>query len=176
MKRVSNRLHYTLITIIAVLFVAVAVYALTPGVAPNPGHVISNVAPPSACSSGQFLKWDGTAWVCGVASATTATGWEDITENINKFDLKCEYKWVGLLGDGGTYLMPTAAGTLNTTLYATKVKSDITSTLVHISQVQIDGSYVTISKEITVNYNNKGDFVYYVDGTKQAKIHTYKRC
>lgn len=40
------------------------VIALTPGVAPNPGHVITSVAPPAPCEAGQFLQFDGTNWVC----------------------------------------------------------------------------------------------------------------
>ncbi len=40
------------------------VYALTPGTAPNPGHTINEIAPPNSCSAGQFLKFDGTNWVC----------------------------------------------------------------------------------------------------------------
>jgi hypothetical protein len=69
----SNRLAYTLIIIGILIIVAVGVYAanslLTPGVAPNPGHTISQTAPPSACSAGQVLQWTGASnadggWVC----------------------------------------------------------------------------------------------------------------
>ncbi len=40
------------------------VNALTPGVAPNPGHLITEVAPPSGCGSGQILGWSGGSWGC----------------------------------------------------------------------------------------------------------------
>lgn len=60
----SNKLSYTLVAIVIVLIIGVGVYALTPGVAPNPGHSISEVAPPSPCTANQNLQWSGTDWVC----------------------------------------------------------------------------------------------------------------
>ena len=42
----------------------VVVFALTPGVAEDPGHVITSVAPPTGCSTDQVLQWTGTAWSC----------------------------------------------------------------------------------------------------------------
>ena len=61
---ISNRLSYTLITIILLSVIIVGVYALAPGVKPNPGHLITEIAPPAGCSSGQVLSWNGTAWNC----------------------------------------------------------------------------------------------------------------
>lgn len=47
----------------------VGVYALTPGVAPNPGHTLDTVAPPAGCVAGRILKWDGASWTCVAESA-----------------------------------------------------------------------------------------------------------
>ncbi len=60
----SNRALYTFITFGIIIILAVGIYALTPGVAPNPGHLITDVAPPSNCSSGQFLQFNGSNWDC----------------------------------------------------------------------------------------------------------------
>jgi len=65
----TNRWLYTLIIIGILAVTGIGVYALTPGVAPNPGHLISNVAPPSPCAAGQFLKFDGTNWACADVTA-----------------------------------------------------------------------------------------------------------
>ena len=55
----SNRLSFTILSVVAVLLLATVVYAdITPGVAPNPGHTVLQVAPPSTCTDGQFLKWN----------------------------------------------------------------------------------------------------------------------
>ena len=60
----TNRWLYTLIAIGILAIIGVGVYALTPGVAPNPGHLANEMAPPTPCSANQFLKFDGTNWVC----------------------------------------------------------------------------------------------------------------
>ena len=60
----TNRWLYTLIAIGILAIIGVGVYALTPGVAPNPGHLASDMAPPTPCAANQFLKFDGTNWVC----------------------------------------------------------------------------------------------------------------
>ena len=62
--RLSDRLSYTLILIGILAIVGVGVYALAPGVIPNPGHNISQVSVPSPCSSGQILSYNGNTWVC----------------------------------------------------------------------------------------------------------------
>lgn len=63
----SNRWLYTFIVLGILISVGVGVYALTAGTAPNPGHLISEVAPPTGCSANKFLKFDGTNWVCADA-------------------------------------------------------------------------------------------------------------
>lgn len=60
----TNRWLYTLIAIGILAAIAVGVYALAPGIAPNPGHTIADVAPPSPCSASQYLQFDGTNWKC----------------------------------------------------------------------------------------------------------------
>jgi hypothetical protein len=70
----TNRWLYTLIAIFVFLIAGIMVYALTPGVAPNPGHLASEMAPPTPCSSGQFLKFDGTNWIC-----SAAVNWSDVS-------------------------------------------------------------------------------------------------
>ena len=67
----SNRLSYTLIAIFILVAVGVGVYALTPGIAPNPGHLISETAPPSPCLANQFLQFDGTNWKCATGGGGT---------------------------------------------------------------------------------------------------------
>src|SRR3989344_1007655 len=39
-------------------------YAMTAGVAPNPGHVIDNVSAPAGCQANQILQWTGSSWTC----------------------------------------------------------------------------------------------------------------
>jgi hypothetical protein len=60
----TNRWLYTLIAIGILSAIGFGVYALTPGVAPNPGHLASRMAPPTPCNASQFLQFDGTNWVC----------------------------------------------------------------------------------------------------------------
>ncbi len=76
----SNRLYYTLILIGILIIGGWVVYALTPGIAPNPGHTLSEVAPPAGCSNNQFLQWNATSgsWNCAniVGSGTGLGAWE----------------------------------------------------------------------------------------------------
>lgn len=67
---VSNRVLYTFITVAIISILAFGVYALTQGVAPNPGHLITDVAPPSPCSSGQYLQFNGNTWVCSTVNVS----------------------------------------------------------------------------------------------------------
>ena len=69
----SNRLSYTLIAILILAAIGVGVYALTPGVAPNPGHLISETAPPSSCTANQYLQFDGTNWKCATPPLNSLT-------------------------------------------------------------------------------------------------------
>jgi len=71
---ISNRAAYTFIVLGVIALVAISVNALTPGVAPNPGHTIDSVAPPSPCSAGYFLQFDGTDWVCTPAQGQITNG------------------------------------------------------------------------------------------------------
>jgi hypothetical protein len=63
-RKVSNRLSYTIIAVVVLMLVSAGVYALTAGTAPNPGHTLDNVAPPSSCYDNAFLKWTGTGFGC----------------------------------------------------------------------------------------------------------------
>lgn len=77
--RFSNKLAYTFIVFGIIAFLVTGVNALTPGVKPNPGHLISEVAPTSPCASNYFLKFDGSNWVCSaetgdIESVTVAAG------------------------------------------------------------------------------------------------------
>ena len=74
----TNRFLYTFVAFILLLIIGVGVFALTPGIAPNPGHLIDNVAPPSPCSSGQVLQWDGSGWTCTDQSVSVSNS-GDIT-------------------------------------------------------------------------------------------------
>ncbi len=67
----SNRWLYTFILLGIFIMIGIGVYALTPGVKPNPGHLLSEVSPPAPCAVNQFLKFDGTNIVCSNAPTTT---------------------------------------------------------------------------------------------------------
>jgi len=71
----SNRLYYTLILIGILIVGGWIVWALTPGVAPNPGHTLTEVAPPAGCSNNQVLQWNATSgsWVCASDMTDTDT-------------------------------------------------------------------------------------------------------
>ncbi len=61
----SNRWLYTFILLGILVIISIGVYALTPGVKPNPGHDLSELGVPAGCTSGQVLSWNGTSLVCG---------------------------------------------------------------------------------------------------------------
>ncbi|MFH1311027.1 MAG: hypothetical protein ABIH65_01325 [Nanoarchaeota archaeon] len=63
-KKISNRLSYTIISLVALILVAVIVYAIVP----NPGHPISAIEEPSGCVAGQVLTWTGSVWSCASVS------------------------------------------------------------------------------------------------------------
>jgi len=65
----TNRFIYTFVAFILILITGVVVFALTPGEAPSPGHLVDEFAPPSGCETNQVLQWDGTNWVCTDFSA-----------------------------------------------------------------------------------------------------------
>jgi hypothetical protein len=75
---ISKRVLYTLIAIGILAVAGIGVYALVPGTAPNPGHTIDQLVPPTGCGNGTFLKWNtdnGGFWSCGAAS--TSSGLDD---------------------------------------------------------------------------------------------------
>jgi len=74
---------YTLIAVGILAIIAVGVYALAPGVIPNPGHNISEISIPSGCVAGQFLKYDGTKWVCAPDSDYCSGGTCNGNLNVN---------------------------------------------------------------------------------------------
>ena len=61
---VSNRLSYTIIAVVALILLGAGVYALTAGVAPDPGHTLDSISAPSGCEANTFLKWTGSTWQC----------------------------------------------------------------------------------------------------------------
>src|SRR3990172_11638661 len=63
-KRISNRLSYTIIAVVALILLGTGVYSLSPGVAPDPGHTFDQIDPPSGCTLGQVLQWTGSSWSC----------------------------------------------------------------------------------------------------------------
>jgi len=83
----TNRWLYTLIAVGILAIIAVGVYALAPGVIPNPGHNISEISIPSGCVAGQFLKYDGTKWVCSgdYCAGGTCNGNLNVNNNITTF-------------------------------------------------------------------------------------------
>jgi hypothetical protein len=66
MINIKKRYAYAIIGLLVLSAGVFIVNALTPGVAPNPGHLIDNVAPPSGCGDGQVLQFiDSTnGWSC----------------------------------------------------------------------------------------------------------------
>ena len=65
----TNRAIYTFIAFGIFLLIGISVFALTPGVAPNPGHLIEEMAPPLNCEINQVLQWDGSTWTCTNSSS-----------------------------------------------------------------------------------------------------------
>jgi len=65
----SKRLSYTLIVISAVILIGVGVYAYGTNSPSTFGHSIGEIAAPSGCATGQFLKWTGSAWNCAGAGS-----------------------------------------------------------------------------------------------------------
>ena len=70
LKSIPNRLGYTLIVILFIVLLGIGVYAWTPGQIPNPGHNLNMIGPPSPCTSGQVITYNGVNLVCSTPSAT----------------------------------------------------------------------------------------------------------
>ncbi|MBI3622955.1 hypothetical protein HY212_02650 [Candidatus Pacearchaeota archaeon] len=60
----STKLALGILFVSVILAGSIFVSALTPGVAPNPGHDIQTVSPPNPCSANQDLQFDGVNWKC----------------------------------------------------------------------------------------------------------------
>jgi hypothetical protein len=75
----SNRWLYTFIIMGILAIIGVGVLALTPGIAPNPGHLISEMAPPSPCTTNQYLQFDGTNWKCALPTLSYSPSEQLIT-------------------------------------------------------------------------------------------------
>ena len=78
----TNRAIYTFISFMTLLIIGVGVFALTPGVAPNPGHLIDNVAPPASCGTNQVLQWSGSSWTCANLTSSGSELWNQSGNNI----------------------------------------------------------------------------------------------
>ncbi|VVB82596.1 Uncharacterised protein [uncultured archaeon] len=56
---------YTIVILGIILIVTLGVYAtVTPGTAPNPGHLLSDISPPTECTAGQYVSWNGDSLIC----------------------------------------------------------------------------------------------------------------
>ncbi|OGI11994.1 hypothetical protein A3K64_00060 [Candidatus Micrarchaeota archaeon RBG_16_36_9] len=64
----TNRWLYTFITVFLLAAVSVGVYAYGTNSPTTFGHSAGELAPPTGCASGQFMQWDGSAFVCAVPS------------------------------------------------------------------------------------------------------------
>jgi hypothetical protein len=75
MINIEKRYAYAIIGLLVLSAGIFIVNALTPGVAPNPGHLIDSVAPPSGCGDGQVLQFiDITnGWGCVDMSMACST-------------------------------------------------------------------------------------------------------
>ncbi len=92
LKRISfsNRLSFTILSIIAIVLFATVVYATyvaPPGTSggsdageiANPGHTIQDIGAPSGCAVGQYLQYqhapteNGGYWACATITIPTAT-------------------------------------------------------------------------------------------------------
>jgi len=78
----TNRFLYTFVTLIFILIIGIGVFAITPGIAPNPGHLIGEFAPPVSCNINSVLQWDGTNWVCTNLSSEGSSLWSASGSNI----------------------------------------------------------------------------------------------
>lgn len=80
---ISYGFAYFLMFLLVLTIFSLGVYALTPGTAPNPGHLISEVSPISSCSANQFLKFDGTNWVCSAITESDPTVTASVKDGIS---------------------------------------------------------------------------------------------
>jgi hypothetical protein len=91
----TNRWLYTLIALFVVAIVGVGVYAST-FVGPNGvGHDLSEMGLPT-CSANQFLKFDGTNWVC---TEIIFPPGDNLGDHVATQNIQLNGKW--LSNDGG---------------------------------------------------------------------------
>jgi len=63
--KISKRTKYSLILAAALVIIFASVYAFNSGGPPSTyGHTTGEIAPPSGCSAGYALKWDGSKFIC----------------------------------------------------------------------------------------------------------------
>ena len=74
----TNKWLYVFIIVVVIVVIAVGIYAVTPGTAPNPGHLLSDISPPAGCTTGQFVQFNGSDWVCTTVAVPTALYGMDI--------------------------------------------------------------------------------------------------
>jgi len=78
----TNRFLYTFVALIFILIIGIGVFALTPGVAPNPGHLFDEFAPPVGCGTNQVLQWDGINWACADGSSLWTSSGSNVYYNL----------------------------------------------------------------------------------------------
>jgi len=92
---VSNKLFYTVITILAVLLIGVGVYAYGTNNPPVMGHTISEIDPPQYCGASGYnegwLRYYNGAWHCD----NTPSGSGDCPECENCEELLVHCSWGG---------------------------------------------------------------------------------
>jgi hypothetical protein len=71
----TNKWLYTFIAIGIIAIIGVGVYAIAPGVVPDPGHNINDLSVPSSCAAGQFLQYNGANWVCASETDPNVPAW-----------------------------------------------------------------------------------------------------
>ncbi len=74
-KTKTNKLLYLFVIIGIVSAIAFSTYALTPGVAPNPGHLFNEISVPSGCTAGEAVSWNGNTLTCSPTSQKLGDIW-----------------------------------------------------------------------------------------------------
>lgn len=77
-NNISNKLSYTLLSILVILLFGAGVYAYGTSSPATFGHSIGELSPPSPCSNGQYLQWSQNNptgyWVCKTPSTSSSSG------------------------------------------------------------------------------------------------------
>ncbi len=151
----TNRWLYTFIAIGILAAIGVGVYALTPGIIPNPGHDIQTISPPTGCAANQYLQFNGTNWKCN----TPLVGYS----NLNDLKGAVSNNFHNLGGHdegfGGMYIKKTSDGSCYVANPYTKACS--CNTFIHTAQgvatLSISGGtyelyYCLLSGTVQVSY------------------------